>query len=306
MYASRRVTSAAIVGVAVAAALATLVMTPVPVGAESWEPPSSGGGGGNGGFSAWAYWARASGGRGTAVPETCQMPRHYWPDPDDPATAPKAHIEYVAYELPAGSGHYSVWKDCVVDGHTVNPELPDGMTWSPLDNWQVEAGDPEELIRQALAHLNPDPPAIGTSPDAAQASLVGMSTWFWLEGGVPPVNQTITDGPLAVTITATPTAVTWDPGNGGSVACRDELNVGAPNTDTCSFTYDRSSRHQSAVDGLGRPSYTVSANVEYIGSYSVTLAGIPVGGESDIGGVARVSEISLAVNEAQAVNTNSG
>jgi hypothetical protein len=297
MHTGRRV-----IEVALVAGLAVVTLG-TPVGADPWDPPSSGGGGGNGGFNAWAYWASATGGGGTPTRESCEMPRDYWPDPQTP---PPSHIEYVAYEIPAGSGHYSVWKDCVVDGYTVNPDLPNGLTWFPLDNWQVEAGDPEELIREALAYLNPDPPQIGTSPDAATAAFVGIPTWYWLEGGLPPINETITDGPLAVTVTATPTGVTWDPGNGGSVVCRDELGVGSPGTDTCSFTYERSSVEQAGSDPQGRSAYTVSADIEYVGSYSVTLGGVAVGGQTNIGGVGRVSETLLAVNEAQAINTRDG
>jgi len=283
-------------------AIVTFALGAAPLGADPWEPPSSGGGGGGGGFDAWAYWAAATGGQGTPTPETCTLR----PLPGRPDPPPPAHIEYVGYELPPGSGHYSVWRDCVADGQTVNPDLPNGTAWDALANWQVEAGDPEELINQALAHINPTPPAIGTSPAGDVASLVGVSTWFWLEGGVAPTSATITDGPLAVTVTATPVSVRWDPGDGGAVVCRDPSNVGVPGTDTCSYTYPRSSLGQAGTDGAGRPAYTVSAEIEYIGGYSVSLYGVPMGGQDNIGGVARVSETTIAVNEAQAINTGSG
>ena len=193
----------------------TIALGATPLGADPWEPPSSGGGGGDGGFNAWAYWAAATGGRGTPTPETCTLPA----GPGVPDPPPPAHIEYVGYEIPPGSGHYSVWKDCVADGHTVNPDLPSrGLGLGTRSTTgMVEAGDPQELINQALAHINPTPPAIGTSPAGEVASLVGVSTWLWLEGGVAPTSATITDGPLAVTVTATPVSVRWDPGDGGTV-----------------------------------------------------------------------------------------
>jgi hypothetical protein len=299
MYTGRRLTLAVLV-----AGLA-LVSTSSPASADPWVPgSSSGGGSGGGGFDAWAYWAAATGGQGSSTPVECEMPRDFWPDPNDPATAPSAHIQYVGYELPPGSGHYSVWEDCVVDGYSVNPDLPQGLTWIPRDNWEVEASDPETLLRQALNHLNPVPPGIGTSPDAATTALAGLPTWFWLDGGATAVDETISDGPLSVTITATPTAVTWDPGENGTVECRDGNFAGVAGTDTCSYTYRRSSLGAGSTDQEGRDAYTVSAELEYQGTYTVTLFGVPVGQPTAIGGIGRTSQVPLAVSEAQAINND--
>ena len=296
MHTARRVTLAVLIGGLAIAGTAS------PASADSWDPGNSGGNSGAGGFNAWAYWAAASGGHGQSTAVACEMPRDYWPDPNDPATSPPAHLQYVGYELPPGSGHFSVWEDCVVDGFSVNPDLPQDRTWIPTNNWEVDAADPETLLREALTHLNPTPPAIGTSPDGPTAALAGLSTWFWLDGELGADEATITDGPLAVTITATPTGVTWNPGDDGTVVCRDVNGVGAANTDTCSYTYQRSSLNAGATDQQGRDAYTVSAEITYEGSYTVTLFGQPTGGPVAIGGIGRTSEVNLAVNEAQAVN----
>jgi hypothetical protein len=65
--------------------------------------------------------------------------------------------------------------------------------------------------------------------------------------------------------------VTWNPGDDGTVVCRDVNGVGAANTDTCSYTYQRSSLNAGATDQQGRDAYTVSAEITYEGSYTVTL-----------------------------------
>jgi hypothetical protein len=280
--------------------MAVVVVEAQPASADPWVPPSSGGGAGGGGFNAWAYWVSATGGGGTSTPESCDDLKEYYPDG---TPVPPAHIEYVAYEIPPGSGQFSVWKDCVRDGYTVNPDLPNGLTWLPLDNWQVEASDPQELINQALAHIQPTPPAIGTSPTSSATSLVGIGTWLWLNGGLQPTSATITDGPLAVTVTATPVSVSWDTGDGGAAVCRDTTGIGAPGTDACSHVYQQSSADQAATDAAGRPAFTITASIEYTGSYGVSLNGVNVGGQQNIGGASRTSITALAVSEAQAINT---
>jgi hypothetical protein len=96
--------------------------------------------------------------------------------------------------------------------------------------------------------------------------------------------------------------VTWNPGDDGAVVCRDAQGVGVANTDTCSYTYQRSSLNAGATDAQGRDAYTVSAQIAYEGSFTVTLFGVPTGPPVAIGGIGRTSEVTLAVNEAQAVN----
>ncbi|HEX6420540.1 MAG TPA: hypothetical protein VFZ77_18715 [Acidimicrobiales bacterium] len=286
------------------AVVAAFAVGTSPAGADTWEPPDSGSHTGPGGFDAWAFWVSATGGQGSSTTQRCEFPPEVSPE----SGPVPAHYEYVVSEI--RPGEYMVTLACVPDDEVLDrwangvpmEEWDPGIFWWLVDMWTVTAADPEDLLAQALAHLDPEPPAIGTNPTGGVASMVRIPTWFWLEGGVPSVSETITDGPLAVTVTATPVSVSWDAGDGGSVTCRDEANVGSPDTDTCSHTYETSSAGQPGRDARGRPAYTVAAGIEYVGSYEVTLWGVPVGGATDIGGIVRVSEVPLAVNEAQAVN----
>jgi hypothetical protein len=268
---------------------AALLLSAPPAGAEGWNPGSSGGNAHGGGFSAWSYWASVDE-DGNSSHETvpCTFPAVYnIPEP--------GHIEYVLYDMGDGTG--VVYEDCIGNGgpHITPSTFP--PLWSPTGHWDVTIGDPQELIRQALAVIYPTPPAVGTSPTPALNSMVGIETWLWLEGGASPATQTITDGPLSVTVRATPVGITWDPGDGGAVECSDGgANIGIADTNTCHHTYDQSSA------GLGGDAYTVSANVEYEGSYTVTLFGVFAGGSPNIGGATRVSSVALPVAEAQAIN----
>jgi hypothetical protein len=67
--------------------------------------------------------------------------------------------------------------------------------------------------------------------------------------------------------------------------------------------YQQSSADQAATDAAGRPAFTITASIEYTGSYSVSLNGVNVGGQQNIGGASRTSTTALAVAEAQAINT---
>jgi len=271
---------------------AALLLSAPPAGAEGWNPGSSGGNAHSGGFSAWSYWASVDEDGSSSGPEPCTMPR----EPNQEGPIVEAHIEYVLYDFGDGTG--AVWQDCIANGHHITPDtFPPGGMWDPRARYEVTIGDPEELIRQALAVIYPTPPAVGTSPTPALNSMVGIETWLWLEGGASPATQTITDGPLSVTVRATPVGITWDPGDGGAVECSDGgANIGVADTNTCHHTYDQSSA------GLGGDAYTVSANVEYEGSYTVTLFGVFAGGSPNIGGATRVSSVALPVAEAQAIN----
>jgi hypothetical protein len=215
---------------------------------------------------------------------------------------------YFASEVPPGSGQYFVQKDCVRDdaerlveehGSLLDP-VPLGY---PVDQWIAQAGTPQDLLAEALALLHPDPPQIGTFPSGVRASAVDVPTRLWLVGGLAPVSHAESDGPLTVTVTATPVKVTWNAGDNGSVTCSDTLGVGAPDEDICTVEYTESSVEQTGRDAFGRPAYILTATIEYIGSYTVTFNGTPVTSNSNIGAVAPVSTTEIAVEELQAVNT---
>jgi hypothetical protein len=274
---------------------------PVAAGNKPWFPPNSDGGTTRNAFwsRAWGAWAANNGGGTSSTPEECDHHKLYIGD-NGPVII--GQIKYTSSEISPGQWFVTVWCEWApLD--PVAAQDPFYLNGHLVNYWLAEPGDPQDLIADALALLQPTPPGIGTSPSGESPSgeivpMVGIPTWFWLEGGLTPMSQTITDGPLSVTVTATPVKVTWDHGDpnaedGDVVTCRDPVGVGAPNTDTCSYVYDHSSP----------PSFTVSATIEYTGSYQVFFNGTFVTGQSNIGGVTRVSSTSIAVQQAQAINT---
>ncbi|HEX6420542.1 MAG TPA: hypothetical protein VFZ77_18725 [Acidimicrobiales bacterium] len=276
-----------IVALAVTAAAAALA-SPAPAGADVGG--DRGGSNVGGRYSAWAYYAHTTGGGNVPVVERCTLTQR----PDDPA-----HIEYnvISYD---GGETYTVWKDCVLDGENVDDRqglFPPGDQWDILDSWVVTPADPQEMIDEAIARLNPVPPAIVTDPGGNVSGFVRIPTYLSFDEALGRQTASVSDGPITVEVWADPTGeVTWDTGD-GLEACNAPAGPGGE----CAHVYERSSLGQDATH-LGLPAYTITAQIAYRGGYAVYADGAYVGGDDDIGGVQRTAETALAVNEAQAVN----
>jgi hypothetical protein len=281
---------AAMISVAVALVAG---LTVAPASMASADAGDNHGGNNNGGqYSAWAYYARATGGGHVPIPETCIIPES--PDLD-------AHVEYnvISYD---GGETFTVWQDCVEDGENVDDNegiFPPTESWDVIDSWEVTPGEPQDLVEEALTRLNPTPPGIVTEPGGGLASLVGINTYLSLEEPLTRQTTSLSEGPITVEVWADPTGVIeWDTGDGVE-AC----NGTAPTPDGCAHVYNQSSAGQGNTDGAGRPAYHITAEIGYTGGYAVYAAGSFVGGDEDIGDVFRTSETFLAVDEAQALNT---
>jgi hypothetical protein len=273
-------------------ALGALVQV-APAGADVGD--SHGGGTSGGSYSAWAYYVSATGGGSITGDNSCQLTAL----PDQPA-----HYEYnvVSYD---GGATYTVWYDCVADGQVLEDsrdQFPDDLDmWQIIDSWVVTPADPEEMIAQAISTLNPDPPAITTDPGGGVPGLVGIPTYLSFTAPVGREEAEVADGPIRVEIWADPTGeVTWDTGDGLPACNAPEGPAGE-----CAHDYSESSVGASGTH-LGLPAYTITAEVAYTGGYAVYANGAYVGGSDDIGTIYRTSETTLAVNEAQAINTNAG
>ena len=257
------------------------------------------------------FLAASGGGSGSSGPATCVMDQA-----TDPAVrAMPAHLEWNSYA--SADGTYSVWLNCVVDGHNVptggeSIDFPPGAMWQV--NWYrigVVPVDPEELAADALSRLRPATAGIHTDPGGERPSMVGIPTWLWLdEEAYGPQEAWETDGPLvggqpllAVRVWAEPkpdASVVWDTGD-GSVSCP---GAGLP-AGSCTYEYTRSSYGQDATDAAGNPAFTVTASYTYVGGYDVYVMGSLID-SGTLGDIEVSSSTTLAVNEAQAINTGSG
>lgn len=251
------------------------------------------------------FVAAAGGGRGSS-PRPCQLTH-------GPNAGKPAHVEWNSY--PEGDGTYSVWLNCVLNGEDVpsdrSQEFPDFNFWQ-VDwfTYGVEPRDPAELAAEALANLRPPEAGIMSNPGGGAASLVGIETWFWLDESVYGRQDTWDyDGPagypdlLAVHIWAEPDpdgSVVWSSAD-GSVTCPDS---GANPPGSCTYEFSRSSAGQPA-DATGTPAYVVTAGYSYVGGYEVYVMGQQID-SGTFDNIELTSETTLAVNEAQAINTQGG
>jgi hypothetical protein len=260
------------------------------------------------------FVAAAGGGGGAAGPESCAF------ESNDPTLQDKtAHYEWNSYL--ESDGTYSVYLNCVIDGYNVpsgdrsNGEdwnWPEGSVWRVI--WSrtgIIPQEPEELVADILARLRPEEAGIHTDPGNGQPTMVGIPTWLWLDAGAYGHQElTETDGPmigddalLSVTIIADPkpgSEVTWTMGD-GSVTCP---NGGLPEG-SCTYEYTRSSADQEIDAATGLPSYTITASYLYTGTYEVHVMGALID-SGPLGDIERTSTTTLAVSEAQAINTRPG
>jgi len=271
-------------------------------------PPAAAAGSGNGsgyggstdsgGYTAWGFVGavQPKGGGGGGV-RGCE-------NLDDPTGAP-AHYEWYSDNLSDGTGRI-LFVLCVTDGYTFDFAGPN----IPVDKYRVldviyPLPDPVNVaatLSSVINKLSPVPPSIGSNPgEGGGETLVGLDTWFWVAGNIGPQTQTLTDGPVSVTLSTRPIGdVTFESGDGGSVACTlptppyDTSKPESAQSSDCTYRYRQPS-----------PAYTVTARVAYTGTFTVSIGGTVVG-TRDLGTVNRASTTTLRVAEGQAIVTGRG
>ena len=163
-----------------------------------------------------------------------------------------------------------------------------------------DPGDPlggiaatERALDEARRRLDLPLPRPALNPPAAQ--LVGVPTWLWIEGSWAPSSATASVAAVSATVTATPTSVVWDTGDGATVTCDagtpyDPARPPAEQHSSCTHTFTRSSAP------LPGGTYAVTATV----SYEVTWTA-STGGGGALGTLGRSTTMSVRVLEAQAL-----
>lgn len=157
--------------------------------------------------------------------------------------------------------------------------------------------DPEALALDALATASIDQPPISTSPSADRRLYTQVPTWLWLDGvWWRGYSATASAGRVTSTVTATPVAADWDPGDGDRLACRGpgvEWTRGLPDSATyCSYTY----RHSSA--SRESDAYTLGVTVRFEVSWTSNT-----GQGGALPAITRSASRSVQVGEIQAVET---
>jgi hypothetical protein len=145
-----------------------------------------------------------------------------------------------------------------------------------------------ELARRALSSFE----VAGPAPDFSPAtSVVGVRTWLWLRGGWSSRSATASVPGLSATVTARPTNVVWNMGDGQQTVCDGPGKAWDPNqpnaTTDCSYTYSAAGH------------FTVTVTVNFTTTWSASD-----GTAGRLGAITGRTTVPITVDEIQAVNDN--
>lgn len=157
---------------------------------------------------------------------------------------------------------------------------------------------PREVAQLAIEQMNLHAINIGIVPEPGEGNigLVGMPVWMWAANPdthtVGPISASASAGGITVAATARLHRLTWDMGDGTTVACNGpgtpyEPSYGNKESPDCGHMYETSSSTESG----GK--FTVTATSDWV----ITWSGAGQTGAVRLNGLSRSVEIS--VGEAQ-------
>jgi hypothetical protein len=148
--------------------------------------------------------------------------------------------------------------------------------------------DPVALARSVS--ITPPNPVVVTNP-AAGDHLVEVEAWFWVENWAEVTAPPATAGTVTVNVSAQPTALVVDPGDGspaftctGRPPAYDSSLPAEAQSSPCSHTYSRAG------------TFAATATLVYEVSFTSN-----VGVNQGLGTIETVTPVELAVREAQAI-----
>ncbi|MGH3680104.1 MAG: hypothetical protein ACRDT2_07615 [Natronosporangium sp.] len=255
----------------------------------------------------------AGGGSGGDGERTCQAPGLGTIPCVDPAmgwwsSSVECYVHLLDPQPPAGD---PLWEGHDTDEGAVyefNCWEGDPGAWFPSSGFRAE--EPEqpsvaELAQQAIDSIPLPGPHVGIAPDPSGAGLVGLPVWLWTEnveatwGPVP--GQATIPGVITVTARAEAARITWDMGDGNTVACDDpgtpyQARFGSEPSPTCGHVY--------SVASAGQPDgrFAITATTDWRVEWWVEPRGSGAESADDIGFV-RDSTTSVRINELQVVTS---
>jgi hypothetical protein len=172
----------------------------------------------------------------------------------------------------------------VCDGEAV------GVVWLPIDEGEDPPGPaaltPEEIAMQLREQIPIPNVTIGVNPERG---LVGVESWFWIDGyDGAPINESTDAFGRRVEVEALVERYEWSFGDGKTMET-ESAGRPYPERSDVRHVYERSS--------LGHPNgYTVEVGFSFSVRYRVDG-----GGWIDLPGIERVAEARYPIRESQAV-----
>jgi hypothetical protein len=177
------------------------------------------------------------------------------------------------------------------------PDGGGGFTTDLIPVPREDPVDPTDLRDEAIDTLSLPFPTVATNPSGEQ--VVHIETWLWVDDDIwTTQTKSVSAGGVTTTVTAAPTRVIWDLGNGDTVICDGPGTPYDPSVPSdeqatdCSYTY----AHTSA--GQPGDAYQATATIEWTVSWTVT--GAPGGGP--LPALFTSSPVAVRVSEMQALN----
>jgi hypothetical protein len=175
------------------------------------------------------------------------------------------------------------------DGRQVRSLL---STFDPGDPFGGIAAT-ERALEEARRMLDLPVPSPGLNPPGAQ--LVGVPTWLWVDGPWQPASATASVGAVSATVTARPTGVEWDMGDGTTETCGpgtpyDTARAPSAQHSDCTHVFTHSSTARTGG------TYAVTATVTYDVDWTAST-----GGGGPLGSLTRSATVPVTVQEAQAL-----
>lgn len=190
-----------------------------------------------------------------------------WLGTGDPVTAP---VEGEHYWIVCSDGYVNFITYTLAD-------LIDGAT----------------LARRAFNELPLLYPRPRTAPPATAKQLVGVRTWLWVDADDwRPMSATASIPGLSATVTAQPSTVTWEMGDGTTVTCNGPGTPYDPNTPDDAQSTDCGHTYQHDGDR------TVLTTIEWTVSWTASN-----GEGGTLPAVQRSTQFPLTVEQRQAVIT---
>jgi hypothetical protein len=185
-----------------------------------------------------------------------------------------------------------------------NDDPTQGKLWScdptvsvPTNTWFVPDGqpviDPAQVAQQLVERAPFEPADAKIAPPPSYHTYISYKNWLWIpDAQWHDVTVSLTVAGATVTLTATPSLVGWDMGNGSGTSCvgpgREWLQGMPENAPTnCSYAYDE-------IEDPKGDTWTVSARISYAVGWTCTgnCGGDTIG---ELGDVTAISGDSTSI-----------
>jgi len=185
---------------------------------------------------------------------------------------------------------------------------PGGVVWLASPTAAATApANPSTLLAQAVRSLALPSPNLGVNPPGF--SVTNLPTWLWIDPAMwHAYSATASAGGVSATAVATPVAVAWQMGDGGSLACNGPgvpYQVGLPATEQhtyCSYTYRQPSIGEPSPNGdVNDGAFPVRATVSWAVTW--TASGAPGGGT--LPPLSTTSTTAIKVEQVESIGTAS-